>query len=223
MGSWKSTIGKSEFDNGKRFHKLQGRWCHFKEGRKVGIQRVWKGLLSACRCVECFELCWERWMLRKSHQIGGEPQKLIRGGRWGDILGQTGRKPTPCVCVLHTVGCAYVLSHCKCPVSPQNLAPCLHEDDTHWLVVWRVEGWRNNNWNGLKLPWKIICWFLKKIRHRITIRPAIQFPSNCISSALKQGLEWIFVHLCSQQHHYNSQKVETTQASIRWMDKQNAV
>lgn len=42
-------------------------------------------------------------MLRKSHQIGGEPQKLIRGGRWGDILGQTGRKPTPCVCVLHTV------------------------------------------------------------------------------------------------------------------------
>lgn len=23
--SWKSTTGKSEFDNGKRFHKLQGR------------------------------------------------------------------------------------------------------------------------------------------------------------------------------------------------------
>lgn len=24
-GSWKSMIGKSEFDNGKKFHKLQGR------------------------------------------------------------------------------------------------------------------------------------------------------------------------------------------------------
>ena len=37
-------------------------------------------------------------------------------------------------------------------------------------------------------------------------------------------LEQIFIHLCSEQHDHNSQKVETTQKFIRRkMEKQNVV
>ena len=103
-----------------------------KEGRKVRIRRVWKGLLSACRCVERFLNCGGRddcemgTVLRKSHQL------VVRGGRWGDKPGQTGKKPKPCICTVCTVACAsYVLPCYNLPVSSQNLARCLHTDDTH--------------------------------------------------------------------------------------------
>lgn len=74
----------------------------------MGIKSLEGTSLSLQVCGEIFELCWERWMLRKGVQVGGEPQKLIEEvDVRGDTLGQTNRG-TPCVCMLLTIVCACV-------------------------------------------------------------------------------------------------------------------